>query len=193
MSAENQMALVRMSNGEFWVLNRATSNTCVESYGRCHPVAKVKTYAEALSAIAHFGDERSPDYIYTEHEDDVPSEAELMSREPGFLHSYVFVEFRSPGRDCGCVDARDITEPSWFVVERQSDVPWSNGRTLRGDMTYAEALTFASAYVVMQPGESVLEAPKFFRHFAHYPEHDCSDDHYNLVHHRERQLSADAE
>ncbi|OGL95049.1 hypothetical protein A2348_04760 [Candidatus Uhrbacteria bacterium RIFOXYB12_FULL_58_10] len=175
MSAETKLDVVRMENGEYWIVIRSTGDTEIECNGACGPLRKCATYEEAEGAFAAMSDEDSEDYEYTEYGGRMPSRKELESAPPRFLWSQVKVGFGT--RKCGCLDHRDIGRQEWWVREYTNvpfdEDPEDRARVIGENLTYAEAVTLASTYATEQPGECQAVLPTHFRAFRDYDRHDC--------------------
>ncbi len=180
MSAENELRVFPMENGEFWIGNRSCGDTVLDFQGKVHAiVAKAATYAEVSSIFARMSDETSEAYYPTEHGGILPSEDALAKEPKRLLVSRVAVKFG--GRACDCVDLRDTTIPKWEVVEYgRPSWPFESKRTLADGLTYAEAIHIAHRHQMIQPGACTVHFPTFFRTFES-DAHDCDQDHWSEI------------
>lgn len=181
MSAENELRVFRMENGEFWIVVARCGDTVAEAQGECQGVVgKGKTYEEAEALMSEMDNESSPNYVYTEYGGGMPALEQLTNEPVRFTRSLIKVSFT--GRECCCVDYRDLQRKSWRVYEILNR-PWEerdalvlNGvrsRVLGEGLWYSQALTLATIYQMRQPGECAVSSPRIFRSFRRYGRHEC--------------------
>ncbi|MEI7741285.1 MAG: hypothetical protein WCJ29_02165 [bacterium] len=168
MSAENLLDVVKVQE-EFWVGIRTVGNI-IEANETFSALRKFPTYAEAIDYFGRAGDEKSPDYVYTEHYARPRCEEDLRA-ETHFPSSVVCVRYGN--RTCSCFDHRDVERKGWRVVE---EVNGDVVRKLKHNVSYAVAVTFAHFFAQHEPGECTVLKPEFFRSFSRYPSHDCMND-----------------
>jgi len=176
MSAENELAVFPMENGQLWIVSRACGDTIVEAQGECAVLARCDTYEETEAAFVEMMDEGSDSYVYAEHGYRLPTREELKRQRPHLLGGTVTVQFDRP---CGCVDFRDLQKKRWSVVESRGMFDLSP-RVLGERLWYAQAVTMAHAHAVAEPGTCSVSAPTHFRVFRHYNLHECDEDHWSL-------------
>ena len=179
MSAENQLTVVGMEDGKFWIVDQAIGDTMVEYYGQCGLVKECATYDEVVAELTQLGDPESERYHYTEYGVQLPSLEALKVAPVSYERSQVEVVFDRP---CGCVDHRDLTRKAWRVVEHRGNSEIDpDGRVIGSELWYAEALTLANVYAVRQPGSCAVDAPRHFRRFARYNRHRCLGADYDRL------------
>lgn len=176
VSAETDLHVFRMSNREFWIAGRRCGDTVQCCYGEiCGVVGRAKTYEELVTLFAQVSDPDSEGYVYTEYGGDLPSYAELLRQQPRYVKGIINV--RVIGRQCMCLDKRDVLHRRWEVVETESYDSGSRRRprqrTLRQNIGYTEALTFGHMYQIAQPGEVKLEVPTLFQKVSPLEPHEC--------------------
>lgn len=176
MSAENELVVFKMINGEIWIATRSCGDVseCI-MYQVGSILGKALTYESGQRLFDATSDPDSSVYAYTEYGGHYPSREELRAQKPHYLQGSVTV--RVMGRDCMCLDKRDLEHRRWEVVEMEEYVPGMRRRvrqrTLRQNMGYTEALTFAHMYQIAQPGDMKLVVPTLFWKVKHYEPHDC--------------------
>lgn len=68
MSAENELRLCKLWNGQFAVVVRRCGQTVAETYGEVTRILAVRdTYDEIVAAFRAASDPEHPDYMWTEH------------------------------------------------------------------------------------------------------------------------------
>ncbi len=173
MSAENELHVFRMANGELWIAVRRCGDTAVECWGEvCAVVAKVATMEAARVTLDRLTDPASEDYVSTEYGGTMPSADELERKPASFLKSNIGVSFR--GRSCTCLDPRDLSTSLWVVEE--ADETTREWRDICYGLTFAEAVTIAHLYANGQPGECRVSLPTYFRDLGAAEEHQCPWD-----------------
>jgi hypothetical protein len=178
MSAENDLKMYRMSNGEFWIGNRACGDTIMEAWGDVHIVCKCPSYAKAAQRMNAMDDEDADSYVYTEHFSDVPSEEEVMADTLWFVGSNIRVRFSD--RKCECFDERDLAQPLWRIEEHSLRCM----RELAVGLTFAQAVTRANLFASAQPALDGLHLPQFFKKMVTYPKHshkECRGNYWYQV------------
>ncbi len=175
MSAENALRVFRMVNGEYWIVVEHTGDVAAEVEGTCGgPIAKCASYDDAERLIEEMDDERSPNYVYTEHGGGIAPRAQMEAEPPRFCESWIDVVFTGRG-NCRCTDFRDINVRKWSVTERPhpyDDVPT---RIIASKLWYAEAITLANYFGDRQPGKCFVSVPKLFRAIDRSRKHVCHE------------------
>ncbi|HEU0050652.1 MAG TPA: hypothetical protein VFQ60_01185 [Patescibacteria group bacterium] len=173
MSAENVFAVFRMENGAFWIVSQAVGSTCRERWGNVIEILdSVPDYQSVRQSLRDLDDPRSPRFYYTEHGSYLPSETDLAKVPVSYIGGIVTMKLL--GRECRCLDPRDLMRSDWMVLEQS----WASQaeRLLAKRLSFAGAMTFGARYARCQPA-SYFDPPRlFFSQFENYEHHDCLDD-----------------
>ncbi len=179
MSAENALRMFRMFNGQFWISVVRCGDTVIERQGAGHVLARCASYDEANERLRQMSDDESPEFVPTEYGIERSEPLQLLAQPAHFLASRVEVHFG--GRECDCVDYRDLQRKLWEVREIDEASVYGLTRQLGRRLWYAQALTLAHSYATAEPGDCRVECPRWFREFQDYRRHswrrrDCFGD-----------------
>lgn len=160
MSAEDELTVLRMENGEYWICVQRCGDTIEECWGEIRwVVTKANSYNEAANRFRAHRDRNSKDYVYTEYGGEMPSEDELARMQPCYLESTLWVVFGERD-ECQCIYESYVSRRGWVVIERSES---QKSRVLAHHITYAEAMTLAYFYEMRHPSICKTRAPRIFQ------------------------------